>query len=157
MRRGCVRSGRIVAEFTRTVTGEHERQHHAPARARAGGRRGLQLWVGRRVRAVAGETGLSATSTASEVDSRPFTSLCGGLGLPHLRQGEGAFRQAWVTEADLDFGDAVSPDARTNGERQLAEDELEISDLQPFRRQGDLAMGCQGGRPQLGSESLPGF
>ena len=56
-----------------------------------------------------------------------------GVGLPHLVGREGALRQARVTEADLDFDDAVATDARAHRKRQFAEGELEIIDLQSFR------------------------
>ena len=44
---------------------------------------------------------------------------CGGLGLPHLRGGEGTLRQPRVAEADLDFNLGVPPDARAHRERQI--------------------------------------
>ena len=73
----------------------------------------------------------------------------GGLGLPHLGGGEGAFRQTRVAEPDLDFDDAVAPDARAHGKRQTTEDELEMRNLQPLRRQGDLAVGGEASRVEM--------
>ena len=64
-----------------------------------------------------------------------------GLSLPHLIGGEGALWQARVAEADLNFDDAVTTDPGTHGKRQAMEDELEMRDLQPFRRHRDLAVG----------------
>ena len=72
-----------------------------------------------------------------------------GFGLPHLRGGEGAFRPTPVAEPDLDFDDAVAPDARAHGKRQATEDELEMRNLQPLRRKGDLAIGGEAGRVEM--------
>ena len=73
----------------------------------------------------------------------------GGFGLPHLGGGEGAFRPTRVAEPDLDFDDAVAPDARAHGKRQTREDELEMRNLQPLRRKGDLAIGGEAGRVEM--------
>ena len=81
----------------------------------------------------------------------------GGLRLAHLRGGEDALRETRVAEADLDLNNAVPPDARAHGERQLAEDELEMRDLQPLRRQSDLAVGGEGSRLEMGAEGRLGF
>src|SRR5580693_5164751 len=46
---------------------------------------------------------------------------------------------------------------REHGERKFAEDELEMCDLQPLRRQSDLTIRGEGCRPQMGAEGHPGF
>ena len=76
-----------------------------------------------------------------------------GLSLPHLIGSEGALRQARVAKADLNFDDAVATNARTYGKRQAMEDELEIRDLQPFRSDGDLAIGSEPRGLEIGPES----
>jgi hypothetical protein len=43
----------------------------------------------------------------------------GGLGLAHLRGGEGALRQTRVAEPHFDFDDAVAPDARAHSQRHV--------------------------------------
>jgi hypothetical protein len=68
---------------------------------------------------------------------RPAAMPCGAphprgsLGLPHLRGGAGALWQTRVTEPHLDFDDPVAPDARAHSQRQTAEYELEMRNLQP--------------------------
>jgi hypothetical protein len=76
-----------------------------------------------------------------------------GLSLPHLIGSEGALRQAWVAETDLNFDDSVATNARTRGKRQAMEDELEIRDLQPFRSDGDLSVGSEPRGLEIGPES----
>jgi hypothetical protein len=80
-----------------------------------------------------------------------------GLSLPHLIGGEGAFRQARVAKADLNFDDAVATNARTHGKRQAMEGELEIGDLQSFRSYGDLSVGSEPRGLELGPESRLGL
>jgi hypothetical protein len=75
------------------------------------------------------------------------------LSLPHLIGGEGALRQARVAKADLNFDDAVATNARAYGKRQAMEDELEIGDLQPFRRHRDLSVGSEPRGLKIGPES----
>lgn len=87
-------------------------------------------------------------STPRRADPRPR----GGLSLPHLRGGEGALRQTWVAEPHFDFDDAVTPDARTHSQRQATEDELEMCNLQPLRRQGDLAVGGEASRLEMDAD-----
>jgi hypothetical protein len=72
---------------------------------------------------------------------------------PHLIGGERAFRQARVAKADLTLDDAVATNARTYGKRQAMEDELEIRDLQSFRRHSDLAVGSEPRGLEIGPES----
>src|SRR5208282_72845 len=79
-----------------------------------------------------------------------------GFSLPHLIGGEGAFRQARVAQADLNFDHAVATNTRANGKRQAVEDELEIRDLQPFCRHRDLPVGREPGGLEVDAESQPG-
>ena len=72
-----------------------------------------------------------------------------GLGLPHLRGGEGALRETRVAEPHLDFNDPVAPDTRAHGQRQTAKYKLEMRNLQPLRRQGDLAVGGKASRLEM--------
>jgi hypothetical protein len=76
----------------------------------------------------------------------------GGFGAAQLRVGDSAFRQTRVAQADLDFSNPVVPDARANGEREGAEDELKMGDLEPLGGERNLAMGGQSGRLQQGAE-----
>ncbi|MGI8839537.1 MAG: hypothetical protein ACR2F8_01930 [Caulobacteraceae bacterium] len=78
-------------------------------------------------------------------------------GLTHLGGGEDTGRQARIAKAHLDFDDAVAPHPRADGERRLAEYELEVGDLQPLGRQGDLAIGGQRRRPKLSPDRLAGL
>jgi hypothetical protein len=76
-----------------------------------------------------------------------------GPSLPHLIGSECTLRQARVAKADLNFDDTIPTDARTHGERQAMEDELEIRDLQPFRSHGDLAVGVEPRGLEINPES----
>ena len=67
----------------------------------------------------------------------------GGFSLPHLRGGEGVFRQPRIAEPELDFDHAIAADARAHSQRQAAENELEMRDLQSLRRHDDLAVGSE--------------
>lgn len=66
---------------------------------------------------------------------RPRTSL----GLAHLLRREGTPRQAKLAEAKFDLDEAVPPDARARGERQVVKLDLEMRHLQPFAAMGDFA------------------
>jgi hypothetical protein len=80
-----------------------------------------------------------------------------GDGLPDLGGGEGARRQTRIAEADFDLDDAIAPNARADGERQIEEDELEMRDLQPLRRNGDFPVGGKGRPTEVGAKRLLGF
>jgi hypothetical protein len=77
-----------------------------------------------------------------------LTDLCGG---------EAPRRQFWITETDFDFDDAVPPYPGTHGERQLEEGELEMLDLQPFRRDGDFPIGGKACPTEAAAEDLSGL
>src|SRR5260221_13717516 len=62
----------------------------------------------------------------------------GGFSLPHLRGSEGIFRQPWIAEPELDFDHAIAADARAHGQRQAAENELKMRDLQSFARGNNM-------------------
>ena len=70
---------------------------------------------------------------------------------------EGALGEARVAQADLDFDDAVATDARAYSKRQFAEGELEIRDLQSFRRNRDLPVGDMPGGLEIHAESHLGL
>jgi hypothetical protein len=72
--------------------------------------------------------------------------------LPNLRGGEGPRRQPRIAEAELDLDDAVAPHPRAHGKHQLEEGELEMRDLQPLRRHGDLAVGGEAGPAKAATE-----
>jgi hypothetical protein len=61
--------------------------------------------------------------------------------LPHLRGSEGIFRQPWIAEPELDFDHAIAADARAHGQRQAAENELKMRDLQSFARGNNMTAG----------------
>jgi hypothetical protein len=103
---------------------------------------------------IAAETPHSASkhahgrSTPRPTSARPRD----GLGLAHLRGGEGAPRQTRVAKPHFDFDYAVAPDARAHGKRQTTEDELEMRDLQSLCRQGDLAIGGKASRLEMDAD-----
>jgi hypothetical protein len=87
----------------------------------------------------------------------PQPRASGGLRMQQLRGGEQALRQAWIAEVHLDHDDAVRSHPRADGRRQIAEDELEMRDLQAFRGYGDFAIGSEANSAEMMAKRLPGL
>jgi hypothetical protein len=68
--------------------------------------------------------------------------------VPQLSGSEGVLGQPGIAEAELDFDHAITTDARAHRERQAAETELKMGDLQSFRCNDDLAVGSDARRLQ---------
>ena len=108
-------------------------------------------------RHVAAPTGPSARTGWSAGTRTLRPRLGRGHGLPDLGGCEGSRRQTRITEADLDFDNAVAADPRTHGQRQVEECELEMRDLQPLRRDSDFPIGGKTCPAETAAKRLPGF
>jgi hypothetical protein len=79
----------------------------------------------------------------------------GSLRLTHLRGSKTASRQARVAKPHLDFDDAIAAYPRARRQCQTSKNELKMSNLQPLRGEGDLAVGGEARGVKVDAERMP--